>query len=327
MELKKIHVGTVSYAGEAMDEVSTYTRQGFGTLETTRQRQQSMDTDLLINTELVAKSDHMPSGTRSRREIGSRVRDLVLALALAHNVTPTTDESNGETSYQASSPDEIAIVKWTESVGLKLVHRDRKGMKLASTDTGKVIIRVRILDIFPFTSEGKRMGTVLQFLHGTETTDTDIQSCSGEIWFFQKGADTVMSKIVASNDWLDEECGNMAREGLRTLVVGRKRLSWEQYSDFQQRYKTASLLLSSNRDNEMQKVVSETLESDLELLGVTGVEDRLQLDVKPSLELLRNAGIRIWMLTGDKVETARCVAVSAKLVGRGQFIYTIEKCT
>ncbi|CRK35599.1 hypothetical protein BN1708_001244 [Verticillium longisporum] len=67
------------------------------------------------------------------------------------------------------------------------------------------------------------------------------------------------------------------------------------------------------------------LERDLELLGVTGVEDKLQKDVKPSLELLRNAGVKIWMLTGDKVETARCVAVSSRLVARGQYIYTVSK--
>ena len=60
-------------------------------------------------------------------------------------------------------------------------------------------------------------------------------------------------------------------------------------------------------------------------MGVTGVEDKLQKDVKPSLELLRNAGIKIWMLTGDKVETARCVAVSSKLVARGQYIHTVAK--
>jgi phospholipid-translocating ATPase len=77
----------------------------------------------------------------------------------------------------------------------------------------------------------------------------------------------------------------------------------------------------------LAKVVGEYLERDLELLGVTGVEDRLQRDVKSSLELMRNAGIKIWMLTGDKVETARCVAISAKLVSRGQYIHTVSKVT
>lgn len=73
----------------------------------------------------------------------------------------------------------------------------------------------------------------------------------------------------------------------------------------------------------MSRVIKSHLENNLELLGVTGVEDKLQKGVKSSLELLRNAGIKIWMLTGDKVETARCVAISAKLVSRTQYIHTI----
>ncbi|TGO49383.1 hypothetical protein BOTNAR_0433g00020 [Botryotinia narcissicola] len=283
MEMKKIHVGTVSYANEAMDEVASYVKQGFS------------------------------------------VPRLVLALALCHNVTPTIEEINGQdvTSYQASSPDEIAIVKWTEAVGLRLIHRDRKGMLLQSVDTGRSVVRVRILEVFPFTSEGKRMGIIVQFLDGSETSSTSNLE-AGEIWFYQKGADTVMTSIVAANDWLDEETANMAREGLRTLVVGRKKMSVQNYKDFSQSYKEASVSISS-RDTGMARVVSHFLKKDLELLGVTGVEDKLQKDVKPSLELLRNAGIKIWMLTGDKVETARCVAVSAKLVARGQYIHTIDK--
>jgi phospholipid-translocating ATPase len=133
-----------------------------------------------------------------------------------------------------------------------------------------------------------------------------------------------MTSIVAANDWLDEETANMAREGLRTLVVGRKKLSAQIYQDFSSEHAQASFALN-NRDVAVANVVTKYLENDLELLGVTGVEDKLQKDVKPSLELLRNAGIKIWMLTGDKVETARCVAVSSKLVARGQYVHTIAK--
>src|SRR6201996_2868373 len=133
-----------------------------------------------------------------------------------------------------------------------------------------------------------------------------------------------MTSIVSANDWLDEETANMAREGLRTLVVGRKKLSVAQDAEFSHNYAQASLSLQG-RDSNMASIVKEYLERDLELLGVTGVEDKLQRDVKPSLELLRNAGIKIWMLTGDKVETARCVAISSKLVARGQYIHTIAK--
>ncbi|KAJ4187140.1 putative aminophospholipid-translocase [Fusarium falciforme] len=320
MEMKKIHVGTVSYANEAMDEVSTYVRQGFYIPPSTDHASNNM----LITPSSTYSSTATMGTTRTRREIGTRVRDVVLALALCHNVTPTVDIEDGKevTSYQASSPDEIAIVKWTESVGLRLVYRDRKSMVLEFTGSKRPVVRVRILDVFPFTSEGKRMGIIVHFHENVNVKNPDLSS--GEIWFFQKGADTVMSSIVAANDWLDEETANMAREGLRTLVVGRKKLSSQQYQEFSSRYQEASLSISG-RDAGMQRVVSHYLERDLELIGVTGVEDKLQKDVKPSLELLRNAGIKIWMLTGDKVETARCVAVSSKLVARGQYIYTVAK--
>ena len=149
-----------------------------------------------------------------------------MALALCHNVTPQIEEENGKTitSYQASSPDEIAIVKWTEAVGLRLIQRDRKGMLLQSVDSGRPCVRVRILEVFPFTSDGKRMGIIVQFMDSSESSKAKTLE-AGEIWFYQKGADTVMTSIVAANDWLDEETSNMAREGLRTLVVGRKRMS------------------------------------------------------------------------------------------------------
>jgi phospholipid-translocating ATPase len=322
MELKKIHVGTVSYANEAMDEVASYISQGFSI---------GFSLDAIEASPLVTPSSTYhtastgASTTRTRREIGSRVRDLVLALALCHNVTPTTEGDNGHnfTTYQASSPDEIAIVRWTESVGLRLMHRDRHSITLQCVDTSRIVVKVRILNIFPFTSEGKRMGVILRFLQGTGST-VDLADEAGELWFYQKGADTVMASIVAANDWLDEETANMAREGLRTLVIGRKKLSTHQYRDFSNQYKEASMSLQ-RRDSSMARVVKDHLERNLELLGVTGVEDKLQKDVKPSLELLRNAGIKIWMLTGDKVETAQCVAVSAKLVSRTQYIHTITK--
>lgn len=315
MEMKKIHVGTVSYANEAMDEVASYVRQGFGTKSSSQ---------TLVTPSSIHSTTTGAVATRTRREIGSRVRDVVLALALCHNVTPTMEEEDGRTitSYQASSPDEIAIVRWTESVGLRLIYRDRKRMVLSSTDSGKTVVQVRILDVFPFTSDGKRMGIIVQF---DEIKDVPLDHPStGEIWFYQKGADTVMGSIVAANDWLDEETANMAREGLRTLVIGRKRLSFDQYREFSSVYQDAALAISG-REAAMQRAVTRFLENDVELLGVTGVEDKLQKDVKPSLELLRNAGIKIWMLTGDKVETARCVAVSSKLVARGQYIYTVTK--
>ena len=230
-------------------------------------------------------------------------------MSISPKVTPVIND-DGTMTYQASSPDEVAIVTWTQSIGLTLVFRDRTRIEL-QTPTGSRI-SFEVLDIFPFTSESKRMGIVVK----------DVRT--GEITFLQKGADVVMAKIVQRNDWLEEETSNMAREGLRTLVMARKRLSGQLYDAFKTRYHEASVKLDG-RNEALAAVVAEFLEHDLELLGLTGVEDKLQDDVKSTLELLRNAGIKIWMLTGDKIETARCIAISTKLVTRNQYIHEIAK--
>lgn len=83
------------------------------------------------------------------------------------------------------------------------------------------LMKYLILQVFPFTSESKRMGIIVK----------DVKT--GEITFYLKGADVVMAAIVQYNDWLNEESGNMAREGLRTLVVAKKTLTEDQYNDFE----------------------------------------------------------------------------------------------
>ncbi|KAF8548430.1 phospholipid-translocating P-type ATPase [Imleria badia] len=294
MEMKKLHMGTISYGYDSMDEVAHQLAMAFGA-------------------EQGARSGSIATGaqlaTRGRRDMSSRLRDVVLSLALCHNVTPVPND-DGTITYQASSPDEVAIVKWTESVGLTLIARDRTSITL-QTPTGSSL-NYDILELFPFTSESKRMSIVVREAH------------TGDILFLQKGADVVMARIVLKNDWLEEETGNMAREGLRTLVVGRKRLTAQHYAAFKQRHHEASVK-TEGRNEAMAAAVSDYLERDLELLGLTGVEDKLQDEVKSSLELLRNAGIKIWMLTGDKIETARCIAISTKLVARNQYIHEVAK--
>ncbi|KAJ9478875.1 putative phospholipid-transporting ATPase NEO1 [Pseudozyma hubeiensis] len=307
MELRKLHMGTMSYGWDSMDEVASQ-------LATALQQQyhgsnaQPLSPTAAQPAISLATAGAMLAG-RGRRDMSSRVKDVVLALALCHNVTPVL-ELDGSITYQASSPDEVAIVRWTESVGLCLTARDRTSMSLRAPDGST--LHFDILEVFPFTSESKRMGIVIR------------ERATGEITFYQKGADVVMAKIVAQNDWLDEECGNMAREGLRTLVVGRRRLTQDNWLAFERAYKAARVQVE-DRNQAMAGAIAEHLENNLELLGLTGVEDKLQEDVKMTLELLRNAGIKVWMLTGDKIETATCIAISSKLVARNQYVHQVAK--
>ncbi|XP_063921881.1 probable phospholipid-transporting ATPase IIB isoform X2 [Zophobas morio] len=309
MVLKRLHLGTVSYAADSFEELSS-------TLKST----------------YLGSDTSTSNKTKFRRSENTRIRDAVQALALCHNVTPVYESNeNSETdsgsiaseaeadqhlqadkqvvSYQASSPDEVALVQWTHEVGLALSRRDLSSMQLRGPD-GR-LYNYNILQIFPFTSETKRMGVIMK----------DLQT--GEIVFYLKGADVVMSPIVQYTDWLDEEVGNMARDGLRTLVVARKLLTEEQYVDFESRYNAARLSVT-DRVARVAQVV-ESLEREMELLCITGVEDKLQDNVRPTLELLRNAGIKIWMLTGDKLETATCIAKSSRLVSRTQSLHILKK--
>jgi phospholipid-translocating ATPase len=80
-----------------------------------------------------------------------------------------------------------------------------------------------------------------------------------------------------------------------------------------------------DRDEKCNAVIEKCLEKDMELCGITGVEDMLQEDIYPTLEKLRNAGISIWMLTGDKIETAMCIAISTGLKSTASEMYVIKE--
>ncbi|KAJ2021514.1 putative aminophospholipid-translocase [Coemansia sp. RSA 2337] len=325
MELKRIHMGVMAYTLETSDEVTRHVRHHARSLHHHHQAAESTMTSASsapADSSGLARAHH---GGKARRDMPQRVFDMVESLALCHNVTPAEDDDEGNDNasshqrmaYQASSPDEVAIVQWTEHVGVVLCERTLSTMTLRLDALGEDDSHVEpprlvydILHVFPFTSESKRMGIVVR------------SRLSGDIYFIEKGADVVMGQIVQYNDWLDEECGNMARDGLRTLVVGRKRLTRDAYERFDAAYQRAKLSVVG-RAAAMRDVVADCLENDLELLGVTGVEDRLQDNVRATLELLGNAGVKVWMLTGDKVETATCVAVSARLVRRDQLIHVI----
>ncbi|KAG5195528.1 probable phospholipid-transporting ATPase IIB isoform X1 [Ovis aries] len=318
MVFKRLHLGTVSYGTDTMDEIQNHLVNAYA------QTQCQAGGSSTISTPPRKAASSAP---KVRRSVSSRVHEAVKAVALCHNVTPVyeargaagetevaeadQDFSDDNRTYQASSPDEVALVQWTESVGLTLVSRDLTSMQLR-TPSGQ-ILTFCILQTFPFTSESKRMGVIVR------------DESTAEITFYMKGADVAMASIVQYNDWLEEECGNMAREGLRTLVVAKRALTEEQYQDFESRYNQAKLSLH-DRTLKVAAVV-ESLEREMELLCLTGVEDQLQADVRPTLEMLRNAGIKIWMLTGDKLETATCIAKSSHLVSRTQDTHVFRPVT
>ncbi|KAI5635830.1 e1-E2 ATPase domain-containing protein [Phthorimaea operculella] len=266
-----------------------------------------------------------------------QVWNAVLTLALCHNVTPVYDidgsrevddsqsdmgssvmsESCGGAvpqqqlcDYQASSPDEVALVKWTDMMGISLYRRDLHNISLKLRAANE-IMQFTILQIFPFTSESKMMGIIVQ------------EEITGDITYFVKGADVALAKLVNSY-WLSDECKRLAADGLRTMVIAKRNLTKEEYAAFEVEYKEARLSVTNR--NEKTAAAMTKLYCGLQVLGLTGVEDRLADNVPRTLSMLRAAGIKIWMLTGDKLETALCIARSLHL-GGGTAWHVADQCT
>lgn len=322
MIMKKIHLGTTCYSSENLSEIKQAIKNAMKLAST--------------------RSNNDCAVFKKAKNLETRVFEMMEALALCHSVTPV--ESDGDLTYQASSPDEIAIVNYTKQIGMKLIKRNRVRVTI-KTPLGPVTYR--ILQTFPFNSDTKRMGIILQkesmpissspskgsFTEqsgsiNTVAEEVEYNSDNGinknEILFFEKGADSAMKPIIEEVEWAEEETDNMARDGLRTLLIAKKVLSVEEYDTFCNAYEQAKLEIDDRAGKMLAIQIS--LENNMELLGLTGVEDKLQDRVRPTLENLRNANMKVWMLTGDKIETAISIALSSRLLNKSDSYLIISNC-
>ena len=250
---------------------------------------------------------------RDRRCI---IRDAISAMCLCNNVTPVTDDNNknkdGEKNitYQASSPDEVALVKFAVTLDMKLIRRTDK--EIVIFDASKQEEKFEVLANFPFSSDTKRMGIILR------------NKKYGHIIFYLKGAENIMMKFVKEEfiQTISEHAENLAAKGLRTLVLSQKLISQKDFDAWNKEYEKAKTSME-DRQKKITEVVSK-LEKNMDFLCVTGVEDLLQDDVASTIENMRSAGMKVWMLTGDKVETATCISISAGIKDKKQKIFTIR---
>ena len=241
---------------------------------------------------------------RIRRARNKIIRDTITAMVLCNNVTPT------ETGFQASSPDEIALVKFADTLNMRLFHRTDKEIKIR--DSADNVEEFEILANFPFSSDTKRMGIILK------------NKKYGHIIYYLKGAENIMMKFVKKDyiGYIKENAENLAVKGLRTLVLTQKLLSQEEFDKWNLEYSEA-ITSMDNRKEKIAQAVSK-LENNMDFLCVTGVEDLLQDEVATTIDNLRNAGMKVWMLTGDKVETATCISISAGIKSKNQKLFTIR---
>lgn len=215
--------------------------------------------------------------------------------------------------YEAESPDEAALVYAARAYHCTLRSRTPEQVVVDFAALGPLTFQ--LLHILPFDSVRKRMSVVVR------------HPLSKQVVVYTKGADSVIMELlsVASSDGTNLEDQQMvirertqrhldeyAKRGLRTLCVAKKVMSDTEYAEWLRNH----FLAETSIDNREELLVESAmrLENKLTLLGATGIEDRLQEGVPESIEALHKAGIKIWMLTGDKQETAVNIAYACKLL-------------
>ncbi|XP_032906520.1 probable phospholipid-transporting ATPase IM [Amblyraja radiata] len=228
------------------------------------------------------------------------VHEFFRLLALCHTVM-SEEKSEAELCYQAQSPDEGALVTAARNFGF--VFRSRTPETITINEMGKQVI-YRLLAILDFNNVRKRMSVI-------------VQNPEGQIRLYSKGADTILfERLHPSNEELmyvtSDHLSEFAGEGLRTLVLAYRDLDEAYFNKWQKMHYHASTALE-NRDEQLSALY-EDIEQDMMLLGATAVEDKLQEGVSDTIANLTLANIKIWVLTGDKQETAVNIGYSCNML-------------
>lgn len=237
-----------------------------------------------------------------------KIRTFFRCLSLCHDVI--AEKIDGNVKLSASSPDDEALVCAADHFGWKFLDRRDKFCVILDAESGREQ-QVEIILVIPFSSKRKRMSVVCRDL-------------DGQVKLITKGADTVMiPRFQAGQDALlaatDRATRDFAIEGLRCLFVGQSLLNEETFQQWLAEYRRATTDLTQiekkkrGDENDIEEL-EDILERGLILLGATAIEDRLQDGVPECIKELVTAGVNIWVLTGDKEETAINIAVACNLI-------------
>ncbi|XP_062331712.1 phospholipid-transporting ATPase IA isoform X3 [Osmerus eperlanus] len=238
------------------------------------------------------------------------IHDFMTMMAICHTAVP--ERIDDKITYQAASPDEGALVRAAQSLGFVFSGRTPDGVIMESLGGEQ---KYELLHVLEFTSVRKRMSVIVR------TSSGKIRHC--------KGADTVVyDRLADSSRYKDitlKHLEQFATEGLRTLCFAVAEISESTYQQWLEVYQRASTSIQ-NRALKLEESY-ELIEKNLQLLGATAIEDKLQDKVPETIETLMKADIKIWILTGDKQETAINIGHSCKLLTKNMGMLVINEDT
>jgi len=322
MEFKKATINGVPY-GEAYTEAlaGLQKRQGIDTeVEGAKARKQIAD-DRVQMIELLRKLHDNPYfhdddltfvsseivydlGGEKGAEQQDACTQFMLALSLCHSViTERTPGDPPKIEFKAQSPDEAALVATARDLGFTVLGRVKDDIFVNVLGEERTYT---ILNTLEFNSTRKRMSAI-------------VRMPDNKIILFCKGADSIIYSRLKRGEQPElrkstaEHLEMFAREGLRTLCIAQKELSEDEYQKWNIEHDAAASAVQ-DRDDKLD-AVSDLIEREMTLLGGTAIEDRLQDGVPDAIQLLAQGGIKLWVLTGDKVETAINIGFSCNLLG------------
>lgn len=222
--------------------------------------------------------------------------DLMRNLVLNNSVVP---QQKNPDKPKASSPDEAALVEAARYLGCKLLVRENENVEISICDQKE---RYRVRQELEFTSERKRMSVIVEDLK------------THKLLMFTKGADEALLDRLRADQNAKPTLTHLdafADQGLRTLMYCYRELSEEEFAKWQEEFKEANAALQDRQRK--REAAYDNLEKDLVIQGGSAIEDKLQDDVAHTIDVLRAARVKFWMLTGDKYSTALQIATACNL--------------
>ncbi|XP_069825944.1 phospholipid-transporting ATPase IB isoform X1 [Dendropsophus ebraccatus] len=237
------------------------------------------------------------------------IKEFLTLLAVCHTVVPEKEDE--KIIYQASSPDEGALVKGAKKLGYVFTGRTPDSVIIDAMGTEQSF---ELLNVLEFSSNRKRMSVI-------------VRTPSGHLRLYCKGADNVIFERLSRESQFMEQTLNhleqFASEGLRTLCIAYTDLDESEYKEWLKVQNEASVVLK-DRAQKLEECY-ELIEKNLMLLGATAIEDQLQGGVPETISTLMKAEIKIWVLTGDKQETAINIGYSCKLVSQTMSLILVNE--
>lgn len=232
----------------------------------------------------------------------SNIDNFVNILAICQTIV--VDNKDGVINYNASSPDELALTNAARHFGVVFEARDHSGNIVIYNKKTDTRTKYELLNILEFSSARKRMSVI-------------VRTPDDRIMIMTKGADSIIVKRLypGQDEIVYSTMKNIdvfANEGLRTLLVAEKEIDPQTYFEWNQKYVEACQALD-DRETKIEEI-SELIERDFRLVGSTAIEDKLQDEVGPVIKDIKTSGVKFWVLTGDKIETAINIGFSCQLL-------------